>query len=329
MPRKRTIEIVLSQSADFCMQNLVREELSWYNSTPYAHLTVFFIVDEDTGEIRQRIRQLIDAFRQGKDSQKSDPNFKVLMSGEVTDGFIDFIEELDCRLPRITLMPHFPDRPGFAGLADRMVTTVARLKRHIVDWRLSITVESPHESLGVLQDELDRLERDAGTSGVLRPFPLLEIPFGAASTDAVRLEEHVAELWSRWPQLNDAVNGSRGGYVKHFYSLKELWHLGQVMRQTDISGDLARLRTSYGLDGGELDRLERFDRAFLDRHASFDLSPRWRYKNDNVVLEFDLDSIADTYECQSPVFIDNKWILEGGSLPAGADKAASAEKRAS
>lgn len=326
MPRKRTIEVVLSQIADVCMQDFVKEELSWYNSTPYAHLTVFLIVDKDTGEVRQHIRQLIDALRQGKDSQKSDPNFKVLMSDEITDDFVDFIEELDCRLPRITLMPHFPDRLGFAGLADRMESAAATLKRHLVDWRLSITVESPHESLEALQGEL---ERSADASGALRPFPLLEIPFSAASTDAVRLEERIAEMWSHWPQLNDAVNGSRGGYVKHFYSLKELWHLGQVMRQADISGDLARLRASYGIEGDALARLEQFDRAFLERHASFDLYNRWRYKNDNVVLEFDLDSIADTYECQSPVFIDNKWILEGGALPAGADKVEPAEKRAS
>lgn len=312
------------------MHDFIDAELEWYNGTPYAHLTVFLMVDEDSRGVRERIRKLVDAFREGKDSQKSDPNFKVLVSDQVTDGLVDFIEELDCRLPRITLIPHFPDRLGFAGLAERMRSATAVLRRHIVDWRLSITVESPHESLEALWGEFDRLERDDDAASVLRPFPLLEVPFDAASADAVRLEERIAEMWSRWPQLNDAVNGSRGGYVKHFYSLKELWHLGQVMRQADVSADFARLRASYGIEGDALARLELFDQAFLERHASFDLYNKWRYKNDNVVLEFDLDSIADTYECQSPVFIDNKWILESGSLPAGADAAEPApEKRAS
>jgi hypothetical protein len=32
------------------------------------------------------------------------------------------------------------------------------------------------------------------------------------------------------------------------------------------------------------------------------------------VLEFDLDSIADTHECQSPVFLDGRWIRDRSTL---------------
>jgi hypothetical protein len=156
---------------------------------------------------------------------------------------------------------------------------------------------------------------------IAKPFPQIEIPFTASAGDPDRLVEAVADLWTRWPQLNDAVNVSRGGYIKHFYALKELWHLTQVMRQASVEDDLAALRASYGADEATMREIERFDRSFLASQASFDSYNRWRYRNDNVVLEFDLDSIADTYECQSPVFIDNKWILEGGSLPTQAETA--------
>lgn len=261
------------------------------------------------------MRRVVDEFREGKDSQKPDPNFKVLFSGRVTDGLVDFLEELDCRLPRLAILPHYSDADDFAGLSGAMEATAEVLRNHIIDSRFAITVERPLKSLDRMSDELSRLSGDPLTEKILKPFPQIEIPFTASADDPDRLVAAVADLWTRWPQLNDAVKVSRGGYAKHFYALKELWHLAQVMRQESVEDDLAALRASYGADEATTQAIARFDRSFLASQASFDSYNRWRYRNDNVVLEFDLDSIADTYECQSPVFIDNKWILEGGSLP--------------
>lgn len=299
----------------------VERELDWYNGTRYSHLTVYLAVDRDDERTRGDIQSVIAGFRERKNSQKSDPNFKILASQPLSDDFISFITGLDCRLPRLALMPHFSDANGFGGLAAGMRTAVAALRKHIIDYRFSITTERPLETFPELSQELRKLSTgEPEDRALLEKFPVIEIPFMAGGDEPTPLADCVALLWSQWPQLNDAVNLSRGGYMKHFYALKELWHLGKITRQPSIDTDLAELRASYRAAAPTEARIAAFDGVFLERYASLHHYNEWRHRNENVVLEFDLDSIADTYECQSPVFVDNKWILESQSLRTDKDE---------
>jgi hypothetical protein len=321
MLRKRIVEFALPASDDLSLAAQVERELDWYNGTRYGHLTVYLAVTQDDERTRGAIQSVITEFRERKNSQKSDPNFKILASPPLSDDFIAFITGLDCRLPRLSLMPHFSDANGFGGLVASMRTVATTLRKHIIDYRFSITAERPVETFPELSQELRRLSTgEPADKALLEKFPVIEVPFMTGGDEPTRLADCVALLWSQWPQLNDAVNLSRGGYMKHFYALKELWHLGKITRQPSIDKDLDELRTSYRAGEAIEARIATFDGVFLERYASLHHYSEWRHRSENVVLEFDLDSIADTYECQSPVFIDNKWILESQSLRAEKDE---------
>lgn len=314
MPRKRIVEYSLSGGEAPELQAQIERDLAWYNGTRYAHLTCYLLVGRDSEQARSHLKAIIQTFRERKDSQKSDPNFKIQLPGRLGESLIELILGLDCRLPRIGLLPHFSDREGFANLADDILATLAVLRKHIVDFRFSIALESTLESFPALSRELRRLLEDPEGRAALDKFPVIEVPFTASFNAPAQLAGAIATLWTEWPQLNESSNSSRGGYIKHFYGLKELWYLAQITRQPSSDDDAAKLRSSYGLDEAALARLAAFDRVFLHEFVNMGRYNQWRHRSNSVVLEFDLDSIADTYECQSPVFVDNKWILERETL---------------
>src|SRR5690242_1730444 len=113
MPRKRIVEYSLSGDEDPELQARIERDLAWYNSTRYAHLTCYLLVGRDSEQARSRLKATIQTLRERKDSQKSDPNFKILLPGRLSESFVELLLGLDCRLPRIGLLPHFSDREGF------------------------------------------------------------------------------------------------------------------------------------------------------------------------------------------------------------------------
>ncbi|WNG44093.1 hypothetical protein F0U60_08260 [Archangium minus] len=319
--RKRIVEYVLPTQEEQDLFTRIEQDLRWYHSTPYAHLTAFLVASRDNEQVRAQLERIIGVFRERKDSQKSDPNFKILSSAKPDASFVDLLTRLDCRLPRLTLLPHLTDREDFSTLADTLRSTASLLRGYIIDFRFCITAERLPQTLPALLTELSKLSERPEDRALLTRFPVIEVPFTEGGDDPALLANSLAELWSRWPQLNDSVNLSRGGYVKHFYALKELWHLARIMHQEQsVEADIAKLRASYGVEAAVEARIAAFDRAFLERYASLGRYNEWRHSNNSVVLEFDLDSIADTYECQSPVFVDNRWILERNSLELESDK---------
>jgi hypothetical protein len=319
--RKRIVEYVLPAQDERELLTRIEQDLHWYHSTHYAHLTAFLVAPRDNEQVRAQLELIIGAFRERKDSQKSDPNFKILSPARPEASFIDLLTRLDCRLPRLTLLPHFTDREDFSGLVDGIRSTTSLLRSYIIDFRFCITAERLPQTLPALLAELQKLSESPEDRALLSRFPVIEVPFTAGGDDPAQLASTVAELWSRWPQLNDSVNLSRGGYMKHFYALKELWHLARIMHQEQsVEADVAKLRAGYGVEAAVEARIAAFDRVFLERYASLGRYNQWRHSSNSVVLEFDLDSIADTYECQSPVFVDNKWILERNSLEIATDE---------
>src|SRR5262249_23261408 len=102
-----------------------------------------------------------------------------------------------------------------------------------------------------------------------------------------------------------SINMSPGGYVRRFYQLKEAWYLSHITRR-----ELRPQPIDTFNDEEARARIRDFDAAFYRKHASAEWYAKVRHKRASVILEFDLDSIADTYECQSPVFVDGNWILD-------------------
>lgn len=282
--------------------------MHWYNTTRHSQLILYLIVPRDTEETRKEVISTIEYCRLHKCNQKPDPLFRVIAPAYVDEEFTTFIVRLDWRLPRIMLMPTYSDKDGFNGLANDILKTATIMQRHLVFTKFLITVERPQESIPHLLDQLATLKDDNYGNDLLTNFPVIELPFACTIQDPIRLIESVARIWSKWPQLNESINASRDGYIKHFYALKEHWYLAEILGRALDRADLARLRSFYNVDAVTQCHIAAFDEAFLTRYASLAQYNQWRYQRNKVVLAFDVDSIADTLECQSPVFIDKTWI---------------------
>jgi hypothetical protein len=278
-------------------------DLHWYNSTPYAHLTA--TVQLRPGILRnwRTCERIISSFRDGKTPQKTDPQFRFFVYPDTEVEVYERLEQLDVRLPRLSVCPIVPTSSEHA-LLERVDSLSRVLAGRLLDLRLAFLPES-----------LDELRRLTGVLQELRSplfagFPIVELRF-AAMDSGEAIEASVAEFLERFPSAVESINISPGGYVRRFYELKEAWYLSH------ITGRDMRVR-SIDLNGVS-SRVREFDSAFHRNHATLDWYARARHKKANVILEFDLDSIADTYECQSPVFVDGKWILDRERLAGQID----------
>jgi anaerobic magnesium-protoporphyrin IX monomethyl ester cyclase len=279
---------------------LQAEDLRWYNQTPYAHLTA--AVHLRAGALRDwaTCEQLVSSFRDGKLPQKSDPQFRFFVSPDAEQDVYALLERLDTRLPRFSVCPIVPIRSEGEVLAHVQALS-GLLAGRLLDVRLAF-----------LPQNVDELERVTSTlqavvdAKLFAGFPLVELGFDAQGSGEV-IEAAVATFLERFPVAVESINMSTGGYVRRFHELKEAWYLAH------ITGRDLRVRQL------DLPRVREFDEAFHRTHADAEWYARTRHKKASVILEFDLDSIADTYECQSPVFIDGKWILDRDRLAGQID----------
>jgi hypothetical protein len=117
-----------------------------------------------------------------------------------------------------------------------------------------------------------------------RRFPVVEVP-GALSADDWA---PIAELWSQHPRLQEASTRSLHGRIETFFRLFELVRLGRVGIELPLSSH------DVGHDDGDLSAF----RTCLDRSGLLTAEPHV----ESTILEHDVDLLADSHECQSPVF---------------------------
>src|SRR5204863_8285996 len=142
---------------------------------------------------------------------------------------------------------------------------------------------------------------------------IVELSFATRAGGDV-IEQAVARLLETFPSVGESINLSPGGYVRRFYELKEGWYLSHITKR-----DLRLRKVDIPSDSDANSQIREFEAAFHRNHASADWYASVRHKKASVILEFDLDSIADTYECQSPVFVDGNWILDRDRLAGQID----------
>lgn len=312
MNRKK-VSIYLPDMQDHAIRQQIEGDLRWYNAAPYVHLTVAVFLVPGISRRWETIENLVSSFRNGKLPQKSDPQFRFFVDPGTELEVYERLEQLDTRLPRLSVCPILP--ASKAAILGHLETLSSALAARLLDLRLAFLPESV-DALACVRQILGEAGESPALGRLFANFPIVELSF-AAKEDGESLEDAVAHFWERHPRVVESINSSVGGYIRRLYELKEGWHLSHITGRK-LRGPV----TGESADGERTARLRDFDAAFYARHAS----PSWyansRHKKASTILEFDLDSIADTYECQSPVFVDGRWILDRDRLAGQVDPVA-------
>ena len=284
----------------------IDEVVAWYNAAGERGLTANFWIDADTEAALTHTTWVIMRLRMEKRRQLNDPQFCIAAPEPLIDSGFDLLSGLDSRLPRLLFMPRAIKPDEFVnplGFFDRFSDA---LQRRMLNWRVVFLCDSPDTQLEPLTYALDAAEGKLET-------PCIEVPYSTRVADAGVLCDRLSTLWRTVPALADTLGMLNDGYVKRFYQLKELWHLA-LLEDTALTP--SDIRGALGVAAPEADpaAVAAFDAAFLNRHANAANYAAWRANKSSSVLELDLDSIADSHECQSPVFINGQWLVDRGAL---------------
>lgn len=285
---------------------MIDDIVAWYNAGGERSLTINFWIDADTEAALTHTAWVIMRLRMEKRRQLNDPHFCIAASEPLTNSGLDLLSGLDSRLPRLLFMPRAVEPDDFAnprGFLDRFDDA---LQRRILNLRAVFLCNDPETQLAPLTQALEAVEGRLET-------PCIEVPYSTRVADGENLCDQISALWRGMPALVDTLGMLTGGYVKRFYQLKELWHFA-LLEGTTLT--LANIQTSLGAAAPEAHpaTVAAFDAAFLERHANAANYAAWRVSKSSSVLEFDLDSIADSHECQSPIFINGQWLVDRSTL---------------
>lgn len=286
--------------------------IAWYDTAHGAHLRVTFWLESDQLSGLEQIAWVIMRIRMEKDRQRCDPNFQIVSSVPLTRGSMDLISGLDNRLPRLLFTPWGKTAAALADPQAFLAPFEAVKAERVLDWLPLFHALKPAEELDGLISALGEIPARRGT--LMERPPAIEVPFHADVPCGAALCAQIAGLWRAYPDLTRTLGLFGEGYVKHFYHLKELWHLSKLSGRALTDKDFARFHPKIEAAGGNLQAVRQFEESFLADHASLEDYARWRTESKSSVLEFDLDSIADTHECQSPVFLDGEWIIDRQQL---------------
>src|SRR5215470_7218319 len=115
--RHRRISTYSVVTWDEATRARVVDDLHWYNSTLYANLTVVAHLRADALRNWSTWEQIVSAFREGKGAQKSDPQFRFFVDPDAEPGIYEQLEQIDTRLPRLSVCPIVPTRAARSTLA--------------------------------------------------------------------------------------------------------------------------------------------------------------------------------------------------------------------
>ncbi len=202
---------------------------------------------------------------------------------ESIESLVGQLADVDTRAPRIEVI-RVLDRP----LENRRLTQLMREAALAESSRLLFWAYIELSSTRELAPLADLLAGQAGEPlgrVAFRRFPIVEIS-GPFSTDDA---DPIAHCWLRHPQLQEAATRSLHGRVSTFFWLFERARLASVGVELPPAASES--------EPCDYQRLTEF-RAWLADSDLLTSEPRI----ESVVLEHDVDLLADSHECQSPVF---------------------------
>lgn len=202
---------------------------------------------------------------------------------ESIERLVGQLAEVDTRTPRIEVV-RVLDRPlEPQRFAQLMRESMSAESGRLLFWTY-LELSSTRE-LAQLADLICDQGLGLPDQPAFRRFPIVEVPGSFSISDA----EPIAEFWEQYPQLQEATIRSLHGRVETFFRLFELARLYQVgVELPPISGH-----------GGPDDyRCLSAFRKWVDRSDLLITEPHVA----SGILKHDVDLLADSHECQSPVF---------------------------
>lgn len=280
---RRVVTIELAEpETTIAARAQISSALRWRDACDARELVVNMLVRHARGLAEvERIVRHVDAITA---PHRDRPTLRVYcILAESIERLVGQLAEADTRTPRIEVIrvldrPLEPER-----LAQLVRESTSAESSRLLFWTY-LELSSTRE-LALLAE----LIRDQGLGlpdqPAFRRFPIVEVPGAFSINDA----EPIAEFWTQHPQLQEAATRSLHGRVDAFFRLFELARLAQVgVELPPISGR-----------GGPDDyRCLSAFRKWVDRSGLLTAEPHTA----NTVLEHDVDLLADSHECQSPVF---------------------------
>lgn len=286
----------------------IEDLLLWYGQYREHTLVVNFWLMQDIQEHIEQVAWAIMRFRMRKSSNRGDPKFNIAIQKPLSPESLDLFAGLDTRLPRILLSPWAKMGDDIAKPQEFLKKFEESLSNRLLEVRPLFILTDPDEKLNTFINELHQLLITNGL-GRFQP-PLVEIPYKHYETNPAALCRSVAALWKIYPDLTNTLGWYSDGFIKRFYQMKEIWHLSHMLGRVCNLSDFSELKLAAVEQGASESFISIFDETFLSEFATAENYSLWRPTGGDVVLEFDLDSISDSHECQSPIFLNGKWILD-------------------
>lgn len=280
----RTIAVELAgPSTTTAATAQISSALEWRDANDARQLMVTVLVHHESGlpEVEHVVRHL-DAIAA---PHRDRPTLRVycLLPSNI-EHLIGQLAKADTQTPRIEVIRVLAQPLQPPRLAQLMREAASAESSLLQIW--SYLELSSVDELVQLSDLLSERALDPTGQPAFRRFPVVEVPGSFTIDDA----DPIVDFWYRHPQVQTASIRSLHGRVQKFFRLFEfarLAHLGA--RLPHMVADHAEL--------GDRDHLPAFD-AWLRRRNLLTSEPY----SPNAILEHDVDLLADSHECQSPVF---------------------------
>lgn len=189
------------------------------------------------------------------------------------------LAEADTRTPRIEVI-RVLDHPLESRRLEQLRREATAADSARLQFRAYLDLSSTSELVrlaGVLNDQ----SCGPPEQHAFRRFPIVEVGGKFGIDDA----EPIAKFWWQHPRLQETPTRSLHGRIETFFRLFELARLARLGIELPHASNVERRQLSEF-------------RAWLDRSDLLATEPNLG----NAVLEHDVDLLADSHECQSPVF---------------------------
>lgn len=287
----------LSAPIDLNVADL-KHHLNWYGKSPENVLRIFLDGRGCKTSVCEEARNLIELARSLKPQNRDAPELALLCSLEGLDvEFLSEIDRLDCRLPRLVVVVvidafGFPsDWEAKAKKLSELMQSAGLLRKWVIEF------DSPCEP-GTAASTCELVQHALNVESVGAIIPFCVRDEGLCGV--------IEELFDTAIIDPEILSYCPSNFLTLAYCVQECWYMDQIL-DTERSNFLF---AGGAFSEGDPEINTGFAADFYES-LSFEKYHRWRRSENKVVLDFDVESISDSLECQSPVFINSKWLTKG------------------
>jgi hypothetical protein len=290
----------------------IYKDLDFYNQNSINKLIIDLIIDECSARSLDNIEEIILFFRNNKSKQKQDPNITIQIPfHEMNSRILNLIEELDRNVPRLNTIILINDADGFRFLTDDLQKCIDQLMKYSIQFKIKLFIKKSYKFLTILTKKLMHFKSDNNYiwKFLAKEFLIIDVDTNCKDINIELLADQIFKTWKLFPELDQTCLYSRTGFLKLFYLIKEFWFINNMLQRNSKNKNYNYNFIGNGLSDKQDNTLRLFEKVITNALTIVKYN-ELSYQTNNVVLEFNIDSICDTLECQSPVFINNSLILE-------------------